>query len=403
MKDQDQWLARRKRLFYIVEVGASEDRVSRLYDLVNSLAIVINLIASILYTFEEVREPYGPALLTIEAVTVAFFSVDYCLRLWTARFLFPKQSGARAVLSYIGSFSGLVDLLSFLPYYLPVFLPSGAVAFRMFRVVRIFRLFRINAYYDSLHVITEVIASKRQQLISSVFIILVLMLASSLCMYSLEHDAQPDVFTNAFSGIWWSVSTLLTVGYGDIYPITTMGKFFGICIAFLGVGMVAIPTGIISAGFVDQYSRIKRLSEYANEADIHFIKARLSKNDPWAGRTIQELGLPAGIIVAAIQRDGTIVVPRGSVELKPDDTLVLGAKPLGDDKHIDLKEMVLRSQSPWNGRRIRELDISRQTIIVMVRRRGNVLIPNGDLVLKEGDSIILYTQTPMDHASTIEI
>ena len=154
---------------------------------------------------------------------------------------------------------------------------------------------------------------------------------------------------------------------------------------------------------MDQYSRIKRLSEYANEADIHFIKARLSKNDPWAGRTIQELGLPAGIIVAAIQRDGTIVVPRGSVELKPDDTLVLGAKSLGDDKHIDLKEMVLRSQSPWNGRRIRELDISRQTIIVMVRRRGNVLIPNGDLVLKEGDSIILYTQTPMDHASTIEI
>ena len=143
MKDQDQWLARRKRLFYIVEVGASEDRVSRLYDLVNSLAIVINLIASILYTFEEVREPYGPALLTIEAVTVAFFSVDYCLRLWTARFLFPKQSGARAVLSYIGSFSGLVDLLSFLPYYLPVFLPSGAVAFRMFRVVRIFRLFLV--------------------------------------------------------------------------------------------------------------------------------------------------------------------------------------------------------------------------------------------------------------------
>ena len=224
MADANVWLSRRRRVHDIIEVGASEDRISRLYDLVNSLAIVVNLVGSVIYTFEEFRAGFGGWLLTIEAVTVVFFAVDYCLRLWTARFLHPKLSPARALLKYIFSFSGLVDLLSFLPYYLPVFFPSGAVAFRMFRVVRIFRLFRINAYYDSLNVITQVIASKRQQLLSSVFIIIILMLAASLCMYSLEHEAQPEVFTNAFSGIWWAVSTLLTVGYGDIYPITTMGK-----------------------------------------------------------------------------------------------------------------------------------------------------------------------------------
>ena len=97
------------------------------------------------------------------------------------------------------------------------------------------------------------------------------------------------------------------------------------------------------------------------------------------------------------------MVPRGNVELCPEDTLVLGAKSLGDDKHIDLKEMVLRAQSPWNGLRIRDLDISRQTIIVMVRRKGNVLIPNGDLTLKEGDSVILYTQSHIRDAATIEV
>ena len=403
MVDHSTWPARRKRVSEIIEVGNDQDWPSRLYDVLNALAIVLNLAASILYTFENFRAGYGGPILSVEAVTVAFFAADYCLRLWTARFLYPKLSEPRAVLAYICSFSGLVDLFSFLPYYLPFFFPSGAVAFRMFRVVRIFRLFRINAYYDSLNVITQVIASKRQQLMSSVFIILVLMLASSLCMYSLEHEAQPEVFTNAFSGIWWSVSTLLTVGYGDIYPITTVGKLFGIVITFLGVGMVAIPTGIISAGFVDQYSRIKRLSEYAHESDIHFIKVPLSARDPWAGKTIMDLGLPAGIIVAAIQRGGKIVVPRGSVELRAGDTLVLGAKSLGDDKHIDLKELVLRSQNPWNGLPIRELDISRQTVIVMVRRKGNVLIPNGDLVLKEGDSIILYTQSHLRDANTIEI
>ena len=403
MTDKNTRMARRKRVSEIIEVGYDQDWLSRLYDLINALAIVANLAASILYTFEAVRLPFGWLVLTLEQVTVAFFAVDYCLRLWTARALFPGLSEPRAVLKYALSFSGVVDLLSFLPYYLPFFFPAGAVAFRMFRVVRIFRLFRINAYYDSLNVITQVITSKGQQLLSSVFIILVLMLASSLCMYSLEHEAQPQVFTNAFSGIWWSVSTLLTVGYGDIYPITTMGKLFGIIISFLGVGMVAIPTGIISAGFVDQYSRIKRLSEYAHESDIHFIKISLLPKDPWAGKTIVELGLPAGVIVAAIQRNGKIVVPRGSVEIRAGDTLVLGAKSLGDDKHIDLKEMVLRSQNPWNGLPIRELDTSRQTIIVMVRRKGNVLIPSGDLVLKEGDSIILYTQSHLRDANTIEV
>lgn len=149
------------------------------------------------------------------------------MRLWTVRFLYPDMTESKAIVKYMTSLAGIVDLLSFLPYYLPFFFPAGTIAFRMIRIVRIFRLFRINAYHDSLSIIREVIYGKRQQLFSSVFIILVLMLASSLCMYSLEHEAQPKVFENAFSGIWWSASTLLTVGYGDIYPITTWGKISG--------------------------------------------------------------------------------------------------------------------------------------------------------------------------------
>ena len=374
-----------------------------MYDAFNILSIVINLVVSVMVTFDDLHARFGPWLVTIEAVTVAFFAADFAMRLWTAKFLRPSLTEPRAVLRYIFSFSGLVDLLSFLPYYLPVFFPSGAVAFRMFRVARVFRLFRVNAYYDSLGVITQVISSKRQQLFSSVFILLVLMLASSLCMYSLEHDAQPEVFSNAFSGIWWSVSTLLTIGYGDIYPVTAMGKIFSIFITFLGVGMVAIPTGIISAGFVDQYTRIKRISEYADEDEVHFIRVALTEHDSWSGKTIQQLGLPHGVIVVAIQRGHEVVVPRGSVKLMDNDVLVLGAESVGssDQHHIELKELELRQHNPWNGQRIRDLDISRQTLIVIVKRKGRMLIPNGDLTLHQGDRVILYTRTRMAHASSI--
>ena len=400
---ETEWDDRRKRLFEIIEIGLPGDVASQVYDAFNILSIVINLVVSVMVTFDDLHARFGPWLVTIEAVTVAFFAADFAMRLWTAKFLRPSLTEPRAVLRYIFSFSGLVDLLSFLPYYLPVFFPSGAVAFRMFRVARVFRLFRVNAYYDSLGVITQVISSKRQQLFSSVFILLVLMLASSLCMYSLEHDAQPEVFSNAFSGIWWSVSTLLTIGYGDIYPVTTMGKVFSIFITFLGVGMVAIPTGIISAGFVDQYTRIKRISEYADEDEVHFIRVALTEHDSWSGKTIQQLGLPHGVIVVAIQRGHEVVVPRGSVELMADDVLVLGAESVGssDQHHIELKELELRQHNPWNGQRIRDLDISRQTLIVIVKRKGRMLIPNGDLTLHQGDRVILYTRTRMAHASSI--
>ena len=397
------WLKRRRRVSEIIEVGTADDFVSRAYDFTGTAIVIINLIDTVMYTFDRMEAEYGPLLLTIEAFTVAFFALDYGLRVWTAQFIRPGMPERRAVWNYITSFTGVVDLLSWLPYYLPFFFPAGAAVFRILRVVRIFRLFQINAYYDSLNVIGEVINSKRQQLFSSVFIILVLMLASSLCMYSLENAAQPEVFSNAFSGIWWSVSTLLTVGYGDIYPITIPGKIMGILISFLGVGMVAIPTGIISAGFVDQYSRLKRMSEYAHEDDVLFIKIHLRRGDSWVDKNIKDLKLPYGVIVAMVRRGRENIVPRGDVKLRANDTIILGAEAVKDDTHVDLKEVVLGRHSPWNGQRIMDLDISRQTIIVMVKRNGKVLVPNGDLVLLEGDCVILYSQERVHGANTIHI
>lgn len=393
----------REKLARIVEIGASDDKLSRGYDFFITGIIAVNLIVSILTTFDEAMAACGGLLNVLEDVTVACFLVDYVLRLIAARYIYRKSTEAKSIAAYVFSFSGIVDLLSFLPNYLPFFFPAGAVAFRMFRVVRVFRLFRITAYYDSLNAIAEVLVKKKQQLFSSVFIILVLMLASSLCMYSVEHEAQPGVFRNAFSGIWWSVSTLLTVGYGDIYPITTLGKLLSTVITFLGVGMVAIPTGIISAGFVEQYAHIQSSATLAREQDIHFIKFRLDPKDAWIGKTIAELRLPRGVILTAIHRDDEVIVPRGESVLEAGDTVILGAEPLRGSVPIDLKEIVLLEKNPWNGQCVRDLDISRQTIIVMVKRGSRTIIPNGSTRLKEGDKLLLHTKVPHSGSTDFEI
>lgn len=398
-----EWEKRRRRLYELIEIGCNYDAVCWGYDVLNTFTIILNLTVSILYTYDNWALKYGGLLLAIERLTVAFFAVDFLMRVITAKCLYPNESELGAVRKYLLSFSGIVDMLSFIPYYLPVFFPSGAVAFRMLRIIRIFRLFRINAYYDSLNVITEVIISKKQQLMSSVFIILVLMISSSLCMYSLENKAQPEVFTNAFSGIWWAASTLLTVGYGDIYPVTTMGKIFGIFIAFLGVGMVAIPTGIISAGFVDQYSRIKRMSEYGKEEDIHFIRILLTSQDGWCGRKIRNLHLPKHIIIAVVQRNKNVLIPNGDLELKAGDVLVIGAESVPDSERITLKEVTLEKRHSWTGHRICDLDISRHSVIVLVKRHGKALIPYGTMLLQEGDTVILYTQTYLANSEELQI
>jgi len=378
------------RLFKMVSVGVVDDPINQAYDIISTAALVINLAATFVNTFDKISAAYGTILENVELVTVIFFAIDYVLRIITANKLYPDLNMGKSVFKYVTSFAGVIDLLSFMPYFMPFFFPAGAAVFKMFRVARIMRLFRINAYYDSLNAITDVIAAKKQQLLSSVFVIFVLMLASSMCMYSLENKAQPEVFSNAFSGIWWSASTLLTVGYGDIYPVTTAGKIFGIFITCLGVGMVAIPTGIISAGFVEQYTKIKRADDYAVEEDLHFIKIQLAKNDGWVGKSVAQLKLPRGMLIAAIQRGRTVIIPRGDVILSPGDTITLGSESVKNDAPVKLREMTLLKDHEWVGKELEDVDISRQSYIVMVKRANKSIIPRDDLILTEGDKLYIF-------------
>ena len=280
------------------------------------MVICANILVTFLQTFDELTFLF-PAFHVIEVITILIFCVEYILRIWTADYLYPDKNEFRSRLRFLISFDGIIDLLTILPF----FFLSGMVIFRMLRVARIFHLFRLNARYDSFNVITTVLFEKRNQIISSVFIVLILMLASSLCMYSVEHDSQPEVFRNAFSGIWWSMSTLLTVGYGDIYPITTLGRIMAICIAYLGVGAVAIPTGIISAGFVEQYQRKSSLSNI-KEADIHEI-AEIFVDKRFAGKSVEEMEEAEQVTIFLILREDLSILPQKDTMLKLNDIIVI--------------------------------------------------------------------------------
>ncbi|MBO4871867.1 MAG: ion transporter [Lachnospiraceae bacterium] len=306
----------RKRIFEIIQIGNKEDAPSRAFDYFIVTVILCNISVLFLETFDKL-EAWRPFFETVEIVTVLIFCVEYLLRIWTADLLYPGEKRGKAILHFLFSFDGVVDLLTILPF----FFLSGFGAFRILRAARILHLFRINTRYDSFQVITSVVKEKRSAILYAVFIILVLILAASLCMYSVEHAAQPEAFKNALSGIWWSVSTVFTVGYGDIYPVTLLGRIMGVIITFLGVGAVAIPTGILSAGFVEHYSRLQRSTEteeYKKNTGALLIDA----SSAYVSRTIREVEEMDHIVVTALIRGGMAVLPEDQIRVRAGDILI---------------------------------------------------------------------------------
>ncbi|MBO4889730.1 MAG: ion transporter [Lachnospiraceae bacterium] len=383
----------RKRIYKIITIGYTGDVPSRLFDAVIAVSILLNLFIIFFETFEASAKYIG-ILNVIELVTIVIFTVEYILRLMTADFEKPgRKTYAASLVAFIFSLYGLIDLISFLPYWLSFLfpaasIPAGAVAFRMLRVVRILRLFRVNRYYDAFNVITEVLKEKKNQIASALFIILMMVMAASIIMYSLEHTAQPEAFKNAFSGIWWAVSTLLTVGYGDIYPVTPAGRFVGIILAFCGVGIVAVPTGIISAGFVQQYTKIKDLTGTSDEYPVDHLSVDITEGHGWIGQKVKELILPEGVLVFAIIRGHENIIPKKDTVIEEGDRVVIGTGAEAD-KDIAVEEIMIGARSEWADSTVADLAEGLGVICVMIKRGGEKIIPKGSTLIRSGDAIIV--------------
>lgn len=242
----------KSKIFKIISADDEGYLPSKIFDIIIMILIVESIVSVVLSTFSGIPASINNLIGYIETFSIIVFTLEYILRIWTSDLLFPNMGKIKSRIRYIFSFMALVDLIAILPFYIPFITNVDLRMLRLFRLIRMIRIFKLNRYTTSLAIIGNVLGRKKDQLISSIFVVFILMLISSILMYYFEHDAQPEVFENAFSGLWWAIATLTTVGYGDIYPVTVMGKVISAVIALLGIGMVAVPTGIISAGFSEE-------------------------------------------------------------------------------------------------------------------------------------------------------
>lgn len=267
----------RRRFYKIIQPADEGDRASRAFDWFILIMIALNVACVILESMRSLREAWGVWFDRFEVFSVIVFTVEYLLRL-AACVENPMYS--RPILGRVkAAFSGLmlIDLLAILPFYLP-FMSVDLRSIRSLRMFRVFRIAKVTRYSKAMQTLGRVFWSRRSELAVAGYAVVVVLILSSSLMYYVENETQPEAFSSIPRAMWWTVATITTVGYGDVYPLTPMGKLLGSIIAFMGIGMFAVPTGILGAGFLDEIRPRKRTREKCphcgkelndNKADDH--------------------------------------------------------------------------------------------------------------------------------------
>lgn len=243
----------RQRVWRIVELAKPGDKASRYFDISLLSLILLNVIAMILGSVKSIEHRWASLLNGFELVSVLIFSFEYVARLWSCTADSQYRDPIRGPMRLAVRPMLVIDLLAILPFYL-TFL---GIDLRSLRILRLMRVAKMGRYYASLRIIEEVFRSKREQLILTASIMSMLLIVSSSLLYFCENGVQPDAFSSIPATMWWAVATLTTVGYGDMYPVTLLGKLFASVVAVLGIGMFALPTGILGAGFLEAVQRRK--------------------------------------------------------------------------------------------------------------------------------------------------
>ena len=250
----------RKRLWQILEKGNETDRASVYTDIFLITLIILNIIAVILETVDSIYSAYSFYFIIFERSSTFIFLVEYILRVWVS----IEDINKKAIIDLLAVLSGLLPMIF-------------EIDLRILRALRMLRLLKFSRYFKVMNLLLGVLKEERQSFLAAMFLLTIAMLIASTGIYIFEKDAQPDKFGSIPEAMWWAVATLTTVGYGDVTPITAMGKIFGALITIIGIGTVALPSGILASGFSDQLKR--RKNTYEKELSIAMQDGIITKKE----------------------------------------------------------------------------------------------------------------------------
>jgi voltage-gated potassium channel len=241
----------KKRVHQILSISNRKGDLSWYFDVFIITLIILNVIAIVLDSIATLRQQYHSIFHQFEVFSVVVFTIEYILRVWTANLFSEFKKPFIGNIKYALTPLAIADFLAIIPFYLP-FLGVDLLLLRILRVFRIFRLFKIVRYVDTLSIFNRVFKRKKEELVISLVFTFFLLLVSSTVMYYVENEAQPESFSSIPQAMWWGITTLTTVGYGDMYPKTGLGQFLGGIISLIGIGLIALPVGILASGFTDE-------------------------------------------------------------------------------------------------------------------------------------------------------
>ncbi len=251
----------KRRLFVLLHPEIENTKWDKTFNAFIIGLIILNVIAVMLETVPSIYEPHKILFKYFDIVSIVIFTLEYVLRVWTCNHDPNFSHSVHGRIKYIFSFGALIDLLAILPFYLHVFVGFDLRVLRILRLLKFLRLFRLTAYMNSTRLLVNVFKAIKNDLLLSLVLTLFLIVISSCLVYFCEHTVQPEQFTSIPGTMWWSVITLTTVGYGDMYPITNLGRILTSIILLAGVALFALPAGIITAGFLDEIRRVRNLNK----------------------------------------------------------------------------------------------------------------------------------------------
>ena len=259
----------RKKMACLFEGTGEYHRAGHILDIMLISLIMANVIAIVIESIPSVALKYYDEFLVLEIVSVAIFAVEYLARLWACvdktKYIAIEGSNSKRRLKYFLSPLALIDLIAILPSLMMFLFPLDL---RFLRVLRLLRVFKLTRYSRAMQLLLQAFMDEGSSLMAAFFIMAVVLILASCGIYLIEHDIQPDTFGSIPAAMWWAMATLTTVGYGDVVPITAMGKFFGGVITLLSMGMVAIPTGLLASSFSEQIRKRRQFFEDAVHEQI---------------------------------------------------------------------------------------------------------------------------------------